>query len=487
MRKTAWKRLGLFVALAAALVAAGCSSEGSDPSVAESEGKEITAVFGVNDLSGSKTIYPDSGAESVRATAYLIRGEGPNGSVFPKEGDANTVTIADPIGGEDKLWLVQDIGKKYGENAEAVAEDAEGATDASTFRIKGVKQGRWMVHAMSVSKDTHVRAVIGDGNEPATYYRLAFGAFGEQKYLSATSPTASIDIDNLVTAGNDSLTASPTAAGQPEGQGLDLDIGFKKDMVGTVELVVNAKYQGYRYNQAGNVGADSDWVTIFQNTYTTAGDGTGSFAESPTAKGDTVTVSAFDSASTVYGGDEPARAAYAGVHLFDRMMSGSYLIQILLKENGKVIAGAVDAVRILEQQKSSGDIALTIGKIDTTYTLTIDDQTSPSLAGTLAKDEADTDASDGVTVVWTPSETTKTLLASQSLTLDGLTYDLFENGNVIGNAEQTSATMTKTVDTENGKVSFVISGLSAGDNVIDLIVSDAKLGSHGSSRVTVTI
>lgn len=468
MRKTAWKRLGLFVALAAALVAAGCSSEGSDPSVAESEGKEITAVFGVNDLSGSKTIYPDSGAESVRATAYLIRGEGPNGSVFPKEGDANTVTIADPMGGEDKLWLVQDIGKKYGENAETVAEDAEGATDASTFRIKGVKQGRWMVHAMSVSK-------VAD-----TYYRLAFGAFGEQKYLSATSPTANIDIDNLVTTGNDSLTASPTAAGQPEGQGLDLDIGFKKDMVGTVELVVNAKYQGYRYNQAGN-----DWVTIFQNTYTTAGDGTGSFAESPTAKGDTVTVSAFDSASTVYGDGAAAQAAYTGVHLFDKMMSGSYLIQILLKENGKVIAGAVDAVRILENQKSSGDIALTIGKIDTTYTLDIDDQTSPSLEGTLAKDEDDTDASDGVTVVWTPSETTKTLLASQSLTLDGLTYDLFENGNVIGNAEQTSATMAKTVDT--GKVSFVISGLSAGDNVIDLIVNDAKLGSHGSSRVTVTI
>ena len=258
-------------------------------------------------------------------------------------------------------------------------------------------------------------------------------------------------------------------------------------MVGTVELVVNAKYQGYRYNQAGNVGADSDWVTIFQNTYTTAGDGTGSFAESPAAKGDTVTVSAFDSASTVYGDDGTAQAAYTGVHLFDKMMSGSYLIQILLKENGKVIAGAVDAVRILENQKSSGDIALTIGKIDTTYTLTIDDQTSPSLEGTLAKDEADTNASDGVTVVWTPSETTKTLLASQSLTLDGLTYDLFENGNVIGNAEQTSATMAKTVDTENGKVSFVISGLSAGDNVIDLIVSDAKLGSHGSSRVTVTI
>ena len=475
MRKTAWKRLGLFVALAAALVAAGCSSEGSDPSVAESEGKEITAVFGVNDLSGSKTIYPDSGAESVRATAYLIRGEGPNGSVFPKEGDANTVTIADPIGGEDKLWLVQDIGKKYGENAEAVKEDAEGATDASKFRIKGVKQGRWMVHAMSVSK-------VAD-----KYYRLAFGAFGEQKYLSATSPTANIDIDNLVTTGNDSLTASPDAARQPDGQGLDLDIGFKKDMVGTVELVVNAKYQGYRYNQAGNVGADSDWVTIFQNTYTTAEDGTGSFAESPAAKVDTVTVSAFDSASTVYGDDGTAQAAYTGVHLFDKMMSGSYLIQILLKENGKVIAGAVDAVRILENQKSSGDIALTIGKIDTTYTLTIDDQTSPSLEGTLAKDETDTDASDGVTVVWTPSETTKTLLASQSLTLDGLTYDLFENGNVIGNAEQTSATMAKPVGTENGKVSFVISGLSAGDNVIDLIVSDAKLGSHGSSRVTVTI
>lgn len=473
MRKTAWKRLGLFVALAAALVAAGCSSEGSDPSVAESEGKEITAVFGVNDLSGSKTIYPDSGAESVRATAYLIRGEGPNGSVFPKEGDANTVRIADPIGGEDKLWLVQDIGKKYGENAEAVAEDAGGATDASTFRIKGVKQGRWMVHAMSVSKVAN------------TYYRLAFGAFGEQKYLSATSPTANIDIDNLVTTGNNSLTASPTAKDQPDGQGLDLDIGFKKDMVGIVELVVNAKYQGYRYNQAGaNRGADSDWVTIFQNTYTTAGDGTGSFDESPATKGETVTVSAFDSDSTVYGDD---KTAYTGVHLFDKMMSGSYLIQILLKENGKVIAGAVDAVRILENQKSSGDIALTIGKIDTTYTLTIDDQTSPSLEGTLAKDETDTDASDGVTVVWAPSETTKTLLASQSQTLDGLTYDLFENGNVIGNAEQTSATMAKTVDTKNGKVSFVIRGLSAGDNVIDLIVSDAKLGSHGSSRVTVTI
>lgn len=205
--------------------------------------------------------------------------------------------------------------------------------------------------------------------------------------------------------------------------------------------------------------------------------------------------------------------------------AGSYIVQILLKENigttaapnWVVQAGTADAMRIIDKKDTKGDITLTIGKIDTEYDITFDDRTGTPLDGQIIASTPFTKTSVKGVVDWYPTvesfdglvnrgvvtcatwSTIKTGLAGKpnistsaeavtalksAFTANKITCEWFVNGLEIKDVVYNATAGTKnTADVSNDNTATFF--MPAGDNHLTCVINSELLGSTGSSSLEV--
>lgn len=207
------------------------------------------------------------------------------------------------------------------------------------------------------------------------------------------------------------------------------------------------------------------------------------------------------------------------------MDAGSYIVQILLKENISktatpnwvVQAGTADAMRIIDKKDTKGNITLTIGKIDTEYDITIDDRTGTPLDGQIIASTPFTKTSVEGVVNWYPTvesfdglvnrgvvtcatwSTIKTGLAGKpnistsaeavtalksAFNANKITCEWFVNGLEIKDVVYNATAGTKnTADVSNDNTATFF--MPAGDNHLTCVINSELLGSTGSSSLEV--
>lgn len=205
--------------------------------------------------------------------------------------------------------------------------------------------------------------------------------------------------------------------------------------------------------------------------------------------------------------------------------AGSYIVQILLKENISktatpnwvVQAGTADAMRIIDNKVTKGNITLTIGKIDTEYDITFDDRTGTPLDGQIIASTPFTKTSVKGVVDWYPTvesfdglvnrgvvtcatwSTIKTGLAGKpnistsaeavtalksAFTANKITCEWFVNGLEIKDVVYNATAGTKnTADVSNDNTATFF--MPAGDNHLTCVINSELLGSTGSSSLEV--
>ena len=208
-----------------------------------------------------------------------------------------------------------------------------------------------------------------------------------------------------------------------------------------------------------------------------------------------------------------------------KMDAGSYIVQILLKENISktatpnwvVQAGTADAMRIIDKKDTKGNITLTIGKIDTEYDITFDDRTGTPLDGQIIASTPFTKTSVEGVVNWYPTvesfdglvnrgvvtcatwSTIKTGLAGKpnistsaeavtalksAFTANKITCEWFVNGLEIKDVVYNATAGTKnTADVSNDNTATFF--MPAGDNHLTCVINSELLGSTGSSSLEV--
>lgn len=328
------------------------------------------------------------------------------------------------------------------------------ALGAKTFKISGIKQGNWSLFAVALN---------GKGDR-------IVAAKVENTYLSGVETVKSITLEKLVGTGNENIIIN-----YPNNQ-----ITNDKNKV---KLEINYKKQG-----------TSTFIP----------------ADSKNFKFKTDTIIS-DNIQNIWSGQE--------------LDAGSYIVQILLKENISkpetpnwvVQAGTADAMRIIDNKITKGNITLTIGKIDTEYDITFDDRTGTPLDGQIIASTPFTKTSVKGVVDWYPTvesfdglvdrgivtcatwSTIKTGLAGKpnistsaeavtalksAFTAKKITCEWFVNGLEIKDVVYNATAGTKnTADVSNDNTATFF--MPAGDNHLTCVINSELLGSTGSSSLEV--
>jgi len=141
------------------------------------------------------------------------------------------------------------------------------------------------------------------------------------------------------------------------------------------------------------------------------------------------------------------------------LVSGSYTVNVILQYENEDLAGATEAVRIIENTTSSGNINLSLGLITSNFTI-LNSTGSPILGH----------------ITSVPQDETSTLLTfvpqdlPSNISLDKLEYQWYNQGKAISNATSSSCYIFPT----------------AGIQRYDVIVSTPQIGSLGGASITVT-
>jgi len=141
------------------------------------------------------------------------------------------------------------------------------------------------------------------------------------------------------------------------------------------------------------------------------------------------------------------------------LLSGSYTVNLILQYENEDLAGATEAVRIIENTTSSGNINLSLGLITSSFTI-LDSTGSPILGH----------------ITSVPQDETSTLLTfipqglPNNISLDDLEYQWYNQGKIMPNATSSNCYI------------FPSSGLQR----YDVIVSSSQIGSIGGASITVS-
>ncbi len=152
------------------------------------------------------------------------------------------------------------------------------------------------------------------------------------------------------------------------------------------------------------------------------------------------------------------------VILQTNLPSGSYLLQLRLFSEGVVVSGATEAIRILDQKTSSGDLSMIIGDLSTQFEITIVNDTMLPIEGSITATPAVPSA--GQTVVFTYEPTN----LPENISPNDISVDWYCEGECM---QQSSATYSCIP--------------LAGTHRYDAIVRHEKQGSIGNTTLLVTM
>lgn len=158
--------------------------------------------------------------------------------------------------------------------------------------------------------------------------------------------------------------------------------------------------------------------------------------------------------------------------------AGSYIVNALLYEDNtktKLIAGTADAMKIVDNKITNGNLALVIGNIATDYDFTLNDQTMAPIEGTLTTVVADPDAEHKsvVNATYTLSQDTLTIMNGLGVKTSDINVEWFLDG--------VSVTDENTAD-DKFEGTFTV---TAGERNLGIVLTSARLGSSGNSNIIV--
>ncbi|MFA6775710.1 MAG: hypothetical protein WCR76_05530 [Sphaerochaetaceae bacterium] len=165
--------------------------------------------------------------------------------------------------------------------------------------------------------------------------------------------------------------------------------------------------------------------------------------------------------------NEITRKESGSASLEKRLIAGSYILSVQLFSDTVPVAGSTIAIRIIDGTISSGAVTLIVGDMDNAFSLSVKNNTSLPVQGTIACAPTIPDADEPFTLTFTPTN-----LAQAGLALQELTYQWYCEGAVINDAKSSILTVSQPL---------------GGIHRYDLIVSSGKLGSVGSVSVSVNI
>lgn len=153
--------------------------------------------------------------------------------------------------------------------------------------------------------------------------------------------------------------------------------------------------------------------------------------------------------------------------LVKTLAAGSYVFSTRLISDTVSVSGSTIAIRVVDGTTSSGTIALVIGDMSNSFSLSVTNNTSLPVQGTVTCQPTPPKGNEPFTLQFSPSN-----LAKAGLTTSDLIYQWYCEGIAISGATSSSLTVSSPI---------------AGTHRYDLIISASKLGSVGSVSTLVSV
>lgn len=148
---------------------------------------------------------------------------------------------------------------------------------------------------------------------------------------------------------------------------------------------------------------------------------------------------------------------------FTKIPSGSYILEVSLICDDKVISALVESVRIIDGEISIGSRELVIGQLASESIIAVTDNTGTPIEGSITIEALPTEVGKEATLTFTLDE-------NSPWDIDDLNFQWYCEGTPLENSNSPSCT---------------IESLKGGTYRYDLIISNGKVGSLGSASVLV--